>query len=181
MAKILDLYPDYRVPQLDATDGTARGYIEASITRSMAETTRHLVGFTAASSEVAEDPEFALANMLSALAHRTTSRDGDEAICIATFMNLDPDPILAESSPKNRMRKLLCCLPVLSKAMLFTYRPRFREPGFRWAPETFLAPHGYRRDIDFPVCYGPSDRSGAKTTPELVSIPPTPIAPRAMV
>lgn len=178
VAKILDLYPEDCKPELDVTDGTARGYIEASIARSMADASRRLVRFTGASSEVAQAPETALSHMLRALAHRTTSRVGDEAICIATFMNIDPAPILAESSPKTRMRKLLCCLPVLSKAMLFAYGPRFREPGFQWAPETFLAPHGYRKDIKFPVYYRPSDRSGAKMTADLVPIPPAYLCPK---
>ena len=178
LAKILDLYPEYPESELDVTDGTATGYIESSITQSMADACRRLIRSTGASSEVAQNPEIALASMLRALAHRTTSRDGDEAICIATFMNIDPVPILAESSPKNRMRKLLSCLRVLSKAMLFTYGPRLQEPGFRWAPETFLAPHGYRKDINFPVYYRPSDRSGAETTSELVAIPASYFCPK---
>ena len=178
VAKILDLYPEYCKPELDVTEDTARGDIEASIARSMADATRRLVRFTGASSDVAHAPETALGQMLTALAHRTTSRDGDEAICIATYMNIDPAPILAESSPKKRMWKLLYCLPVLSKAMLFAYGPRFREPGFRWAPETFLAPHGYRSDINFPVCYRPTDRSGAETTAEPVAIPPAYLCPK---
>ena len=93
-------------------------------------------------------------------------------------MNVDPAPILAESSPKNRMRKLLCYLPVLSKAMLFAYGPRLQEPGFRWAPETFLAPRGYRRDLDFPVWYKSFDPSDAKTTAELVAIAPPYLCPK---
>ena len=178
LAKILDLYPEYPGSELDVTDGTATGYIEASITQSMADACRRLIRSTGASSEVAQNPESALKSMLRALAHRTTSRNGDEAICIATFMNIDPAPILAESSPKKRMWKLLCCLPVLSKAMLFAYGPRFRERGFRWAPETFLAPHGYRKDIEFAAYYRPSDRSGANMTAELVAIPPAYLCPK---
>ena len=178
MAKILDLYPDYREPELDVTDGTARGYIEASIARSMADATRRLVRSTDASHAVAQASETALSHMLRALAHRTTSRDGDEAICIATFMNIDPAPILAESLPKKKMWKLLCCLPVLSKAMLFAHGPRLLERGFRWAPETFLFPHGFRKDIEFPVFYRSSDRSGAETTAELVAIPPAYLCPK---
>ena len=167
----LELYPDYREPELDVTDGTARGYIEASIARSMADASRRLVRSTNASHEVAQASENALSHMLRALAHRTTSRNGDEATCIATFMNIDPAPILAESSPKKRMWKLLCCLPVLSKAMLFAYGPRLLERGFRWAPETFLAPHGFRKDINFPVFYRPSDRSAAESTADSVPVP----------
>ena len=176
--KILDLYPEYCKPELDVTDGTAGGYIEASIARSMADATRRLVRFTGASSEVAQAPETTLSHMLRALAHRTTSIVGDEAICIATYMNIDPAPILAESSPKKRMWELLNCLPVLSKAMLLAYGPGSREPGFRWALETFLAPHGYRKNINFPVYYRPSDRSDVETTAELVAIPPAYLCPK---
>ena len=174
MDKILDLYE----LEEDITDGTARGCIEASMTRSMADVSRRLIRSYLAPMQVAHASETPLENMLRALAHRTTSRDGDEAICIATFMNIDPAPILAESSPKDRMRKLLGCLPVLSKAMLFAYGPRFQEPGFRWAPETFLAPHGYRRDLLFPVKYNPTDRSDAKATAETVAIPPPYLCPK---
>ena len=178
VAKILDLYPENCKPELEVTDGTARGDMEASIARSMADATRRLVRFTGASNAVAQASETALSHMLRALAHRTTSRDGDEAICIATYMNINPASILAESSPKKRMWQLLYCLPVLSKAMLFAHGPRFREPGFRWAPETFLAPHGYRKDINFPVYYRPSDRSGAETTADSVAIPPAYLCPK---
>lgn len=169
---------EYLNPTLDVTDGTARGYIEVSIICSMAYACRGLVRFTGASMEVAQNPETALANMLRALAHRTTSRDGDEAIWIATFMNIDPVPVLAESSPEKKMWKLLCCLPVLSRAMLFAHGPRLRERGFRWAPETFLAPHGYRKEIEFPVCYRPFERTDAKMRAEPVRIPAPYLCPK---
>ena len=76
------------------------------------------------------------------------------------------------------MWEVLNCLLVLSKAILFAYGPRFREPGFRWAPETFLGPHGYRKNINFPVHYRPSDRLGVETIAELVAIPPAYLCPK---
>ncbi|KAL9614296.1 MAG: hypothetical protein Q9167_001179 [Letrouitia subvulpina] len=155
--KIFDPYPEFSDPNLDVTDGTVRGFLEAALTRSMIDAGRRLVRSSSVSIEVARDPEAALKNMLRALAHRTTSRDGDETICIATFMGLDPTPLLAEPTG-DRMRKLICSLPVLSKSFLFAFGPRLQDPGFRWAPETFLYPHGYRRDIEFPLLYKP-DRS----------------------
>ena len=173
--KILNLYPEFSNPRLDPTDGTARGFLEASITCSMVDASRRLIRFSVASLEVAEDPEIALRNMLRAIAHRSSSRHGDEAICIATFLDIDPTPLLAEL-PKNRMRKLLGNLPVLSKAMLFAYGPRLRDPGFCWAPETFLSPHGYRKDIKFPLLYRP-DRSD---TAEPVAIPPPHLCPKGL-
>ena len=60
--KVLDLYPEF---ELDVTDGTARGYIEASITRTMADASRRLIRSCLASVRVQNTSEVALENMLS--------------------------------------------------------------------------------------------------------------------
>lgn len=176
--KVLDPYPELEKHHLDPTDGTAKSLLEASLIRSIVDNIRLLIRSSMASIEVAKHPEAALSSMLRALAHRTTSRAGDETICIATFMNIDPTPLLAEP-PKNRMQKLICLLPVLSKAMLFAFGPRLQDLGFRWAPETLLSPHGYRKDFRFPSFYKPdiSDAEG------LVEISPPYLCPegRGMV
>ncbi|KAK5706879.1 hypothetical protein LTR97_001871 [Elasticomyces elasticus] len=72
---------------------------------------------------------------------RFASRKDDETICIATFLGLDPAPLLAVPTTK-RMPMLLQMLPHVPDNILFAGGPRLEEPGFRWAPQTLLAPFG---------------------------------------
>lgn len=165
LEKIYDLYPEFYKSNRDASDGTARGFVEASMTRSIVNASRRLIRSAMFEHDVGKEPELALTSMLRALAHRGTSIAGDEAICIAMFMDVDTQPLLAEL-PENRMQKLLSLLPVLSKAILFAHGPRLSAPGFQWAPQTFLSPHGYRRNIQFPIVYKP-DGSDSEQVSEI--------------
>lgn len=164
VSKIIDQYPELE-PSYDPSDGTASGYIQTSITRTMVDVSRATVR-TTVPPQFSSNPDEVLGAMLRAIAHRTTSRNGDEAICIATYMNIDPTPLLAKPA-EERLPHLLRSLPVLSKAMLFAHGPRCHEKGLRWAPQTFLHPNGYNKAIRFPLLYRPD---GPETKP--TNIPP---------
>ncbi|KAF2453999.1 hypothetical protein BDY21DRAFT_354774 [Lineolata rhizophorae] len=80
--------------------------------------------------------------IIFSLAGRITSRPGDESVCIATSLGLDPSAILACDDPADRMCELLKLLPFIPANVLFSTGRRLTMKGFRWAPETFLQPGG---------------------------------------
>ncbi|KAJ9628065.1 hypothetical protein H2203_003287 [Taxawa tesnikishii (nom. ined.)] len=80
-------------------------------------------------------------DMLMAFKERTTSRKGDETICFATFLDLDPTALLIADEPQ-RMVLFLKMLPFVPDNILFASGPRLPFPGFRWAPATLLPPYG---------------------------------------
>lgn len=100
-----------------------------------------LVWDIVAQSSIREMPERALTNMLKAMSHRVTTRQGDETVCIATFLGIDPTP-LPQAQSEDRMPILLTLLPVLLPELLFATGPRPQLKEFRWAPKSFLIPHG---------------------------------------
>ena len=152
--EILELIPEFSDDEDEISDKNKRDILEFSVARSIVAACRRAVRDPVASVSLRDDAGDALRNMLRAIAHRTTSREGDETICIATFMDTDPAPILGEQ-PKDRMVRLLQNLPILSKAIMFAHGPRLEAPGFRWAPQTFLSPHGLHNEIHFPITYAP--------------------------
>ncbi len=161
LREILQLIPEFPDNEDAILDKNKRDILEFPIARSVVAACRRAVRDPVASVSFQDDVDYVLQGMLRAIAHRTTSRDGDETICIATFMDIDPAPILAEQ-PQDRMVRLLQCLPIISKAILFSHGPRLEAPGFRWAPQTFLSPHGLHSEIHFPRTYAP-DLSDQKT------------------
>ncbi|KAL9024020.1 MAG: hypothetical protein Q9180_008020, partial [Flavoplaca navasiana] len=171
VGKAIEQYPELEPDREDPTDGTANGLIQTAMTRSMADICRTIVR-SSVPPQISRDPERELRTMLRAMAHRNTSRQGDEAICISTYMDVDPTPLLAERS-ENRLPKLLHILPVLSKAILFAQGPRLQEPGLRWAPQTFLNPHGYMENIQFQTHYKP-DGPGT----DIRELPPPYLCPK---
>ena len=79
--------------------------------------------------------------LVNAACHRSTSRGGDETICIATFLGLDPAPLLSQPV-EDRMVTLMKMLPTVSPILLLTRGPRIGQHGFRWAPRSLLNPFG---------------------------------------
>lgn len=71
------------------------------------------------------------------MAFRSTSRMGDEAICIATSIGLDPRGLL-ELSPSSRMYELLNILPTVPMNILFSPSKKLARKGYRWAPESYM-------------------------------------------
>ncbi len=154
LTEILESIPEFSDDEDEIPDKDKRDILEFPIARSIVAASRRSVRDPVASLSLESDRGDALQNMLRAMAHRTTTREGDETICIATFMGMDPAPILA-AQPQDRMVRLLEDLPIISKAIVFSHGPRLEAPGFRWAPQTFLSPHGLLEGIKFPILYAP--------------------------
>ena len=85
--------------------------------------------------------EYTMQRFIAAIANRITSRTGDETICIATFLGIDPQPLL-KVPEVDRMQLLLTLLSIIPASVLFASGPRLSSEGFRWAPRTLLAPYG---------------------------------------
>ncbi|ERF75247.1 hypothetical protein EPUS_00039 [Endocarpon pusillum Z07020] len=130
-----------------------RDIVEFQITRSIMIVCRKFI-MSFARWDHEKNPESTLDDMLRALSHRGTSRPDDEAICIATFMHLDPAPLL-DALPRHRMTMLLQMLPWIPKSALFAYGPRQQTPGFRWAPLTFMTPYGIKNRVVCSITYAP--------------------------
>ncbi|KAL8794202.1 MAG: hypothetical protein Q9195_003270 [Heterodermia aff. obscurata] len=81
--------------------------------------------------------ELALGRMILSLRNRQTSRNSDETICLSSTIGGNPSE-LANTTPKYRMQKYLQSLEGIPPATLFMGEPRLCEPGFRWAPTSFL-------------------------------------------
>lgn len=79
--------------------------------------------------------------MLKVIAHRRTTRPGDETICIAIFLGIDPTPLF-KTPLEERMLVLLSLLPVILAHILFTHGARLQSNGYCWVPQTFLSPYG---------------------------------------
>lgn len=79
-----------------------------------------------------------------ALSQRTTSRLGDETICMANLLNLGDDVQrgLLEIDSDNtsaRMIKLLESLDTIPKEIIFSPGPRLEQRGYRWAPQSLMS------------------------------------------
>ncbi len=129
-----------------------RDIVEYQVARSLTIACRYFINNVWARDAHENIDEYALSFMLRSISLRGTSRSDDETICIATFMGVDPTPLL-DTLPQDRMTMLLRNLPCIPKSTLFSYGPRQQTPGFRWAPLTFLAPHGVRNRLAFPTTY----------------------------
>lgn len=90
--------------------------------------------------------EYTIQRFIAAIANRITSRTGDETICIATFLGINPQPLLMIPDV-DRMKVLFTLLPVIPATILFARAPRLSSEGFRWAPSTLLAPYGVDNHI----------------------------------
>lgn len=79
-----------------------------------------------------------------ALSQRTTSRLGDETICIANLMNLGDEVQkgLLEIDSEDisaRMIRLLELVATIPKEIIFSPGPRLEKRGYRWAPQSFMS------------------------------------------
>ena len=72
---------------------------------------------------------------------RSTSKSGDEPICLATLLELDLSEIL-DCPEEKRQIKLLHLQRQLPKDILFWAGTKLHDDGYRWAPRSFLSrPH----------------------------------------
>ena len=86
-------------------------------------------------------PRVSLGSTLRSLQWRSTSRRGDETVCIATLLGLDPLPVLdiPEMEHSRRMIQLLQIVPEIPLGTIFQPPPQLGVEGFRWASPSFLA------------------------------------------
>ncbi len=114
---------------------------------------------------VQKRPELAIQRLLAAITERTTSRAGDETVCIASFLNIDPSPLLQQPM-ELRMQTLLTLLPHIPPNIVFALGPRIKTAGFRWAATTLLSPHGVNNlMIDDSVALDPTRPSELSPRP----------------
>jgi hypothetical protein len=82
--------------------------------------------------------------ILNAVRLRTTTKQKDETVCIATLLGLEPAPILrVRDEPgrdicEQRMEKLMQIIKKIPQGLIFNKMERLTSPGYRWAPRTFL-------------------------------------------
>lgn len=78
-----------------------------------------------------------LGAVITTLGDRQTTRAGDEAICLATLMGMDPgDIVTAQDDQKMKLFYSKC--KKIPPTFLFHPSQRLEDPGFRWAPRSFL-------------------------------------------
>jgi Heterokaryon incompatibility protein (HET) len=156
-------------------DRMDRDLVEYQVARSLMTACRDFISPIWTRGNLKDSPAHALWRMLLAISQRGTSRPDDEAICIATFMGIDPTPVV-NALPEHRMTTLLQNLPCLPKLILFAWGPRQQKPGFRWAPLSFLAPYGIRQLVIFALTYAP-DPAEPKIK---ISVPPSFLHPKGL-
>ena len=82
-----------------------------------------------------------LVALLDALQWRQTSHMSDETICVAALLNLDMEELL-RTPVEHRMKKILELQRDYLPGMLFLAGSRMQEPGYRWAPWSFMSRRG---------------------------------------
>jgi len=99
-----------------------------------------------------------LQTLSSALTYRSTSKQSDEAICLASILGLNVKSIIdAGSTVNDRMHSLFSQLDKLPVDILFHKVDCLPQPGYRWAPSTFLNLN-LRNKISFQLDVPPAHR-----------------------
>ncbi|OCH92344.1 hypothetical protein OBBRIDRAFT_455405 [Obba rivulosa] len=96
-----------------------------------------------------ESPAIKFGHISSALEFRTTSKPEDETLAIASLFNVSAFE-LATLAPEERMRTLLLKIRDLPSDVVFLRGPKLSEPGFRWAPSSFMSSD--RGDVHLAKC-----------------------------
>ena len=78
-----------------------------------------------------------LTHLLGALKWRSTSHAEDEAICIATLLEL-PNENFLDLPLDEHMPRLLTAIESIPASLLFSHGPRLDVQNFSWAPRSFL-------------------------------------------
>ena len=73
-----------------------------------------------------------------AVQYRTTTRQQDEPICMATIFKFDLNPLLELNTAEDRMRRFWLSMRDAPAGILWMKGPRFEDDGFRWAPSTLI-------------------------------------------
>jgi hypothetical protein len=83
------------------------------------------------------DPSERLAFLFGSLADRKTTKADDESICLATLMDFQIGDIL-KADGDQRMKLFYSKCDSIPPDVLFQFGPKIQDPGFRWAPRSFL-------------------------------------------
>ena len=78
-----------------------------------------------------------LSTIQFALRHRSASVVTDEPLCLSCLVGLDMDLILS-AEPEERMAAFWSIFPEIPRVLLFWQQETLQQPGFRWAPKSFL-------------------------------------------
>lgn len=71
---------------------------------------------------------------------RSTSKQSDEPICLASLLDLDLGPIV-KSEEADRMKAFWSAMPLYDRELVFWPGNCLAERGYRWAPSTFIDSH----------------------------------------
>lgn len=77
-------------------------------------------------------------SVLAQLTTRGLTRPEDEAVCLATTIGVDLEPIFKAKSSEERMRIFLTSMDILPLGILFVDSERLRMKYCRWVPRTLL-------------------------------------------
>ena len=91
-----------------------------------------------------------------ALKYRTTSKNEDEAVCLAPLLGFEQDQIAAvvdETTPEARMQKMYTMMDQIPASVIFNKLQKLEKPAFSWAPRSLL---GVQNPVDL------SNRSAAR-------------------
>jgi len=78
-------------------------------------------------------------SLASSFEYRTTSKAGDEAICLAIMLDLDMDAILGCDGAPERMKQLFMTLGEVPLGIIWADGEKVAVNGARWAPSSLLA------------------------------------------
>ncbi len=76
--------------------------------------------------------------IINGVQRRSTSKSGDEAICIGSLLDLDVG-LLARTPSTQRMKVFYLMLGKIPAYVMFGLVPRLPDHGFRWGPASYLA------------------------------------------
>ena len=91
----------------------------------------------------------AFGNALGSFTGRSTSWEGDDQLCLAILMGLEPETIedIYDTPLDQRMEKIYTHLSYVPHGLLFCPGPKCSKKGLRWAPQDFrnVRPWRYNR------------------------------------
>lgn len=73
-----------------------------------------------------------------AIQTRQTSHRGDEMLCFADMLGMDPSDLLTTKDAGARMKIFFNILPTVPVSILWSTGPKLKEHGYRWAPSSFF-------------------------------------------
>lgn len=88
---------------------------------------------------------FTIADVVTCLRHRMTSKAEDETLAISGLLNVNPSG-LVNLAPQQRMKSLLLGVGKVPRRIIFLNGEKLSDFGFSWAPSTLM---GHNMDIGF--------------------------------